>query len=231
MVVSLQIAELGPRRTLGALRRRPRPAQTPGLRYAETTITAPIGAGPLPVPSASRAALITAWDDEEALDRFCAEDRLAERFAAGWQVRLQPLRVSGAWPEMPGLPEQALPVADDEPVAVLTIGRLRLLRAMPFLRASARAESEAAGDPALLAATGLARPPHLVSTFSLWRSAAAMRDYAYRANGSHRAAVHSDSAHPFHHQSAFIRFRPYASGGSWGGADPLAAFTAIGAAR
>jgi hypothetical protein len=107
-------------------------------------------------------------------------------------------------------------------VAVLTIGHLRLGRAAPFLRSSAPAERGAVRNPAVLASTALARPPHLVSTFSLWRSAAAMRDYAHDSTGTHQAAVRADRAKPFHHESAFIRFRPYASQGSWDGRDPLA---------
>jgi hypothetical protein len=223
MIVSVHIADLGRLGTLAVLRRPPDPEATPGLRYAETTITATIGSSPLPVPRTRRAAMIAAWDDDRALDEFCRDHPLAERFADGWQVRLEPLRVSGAWPEMPGLPERELPVADEEPVAVLTLGRLRLTRVVPFLRTGAPAESEVAAEPELLAATGLARPPHLVSTFSLWRSAAAMRDYAYREHGAHRAAVRSDRARPFHHRSAFVRFRPYASSGTWDGRDPLGA--------
>jgi hypothetical protein len=136
---------------------------------------------------------------------------------------MQPLRVSGHWPEMPGLPSQPLPVDDEEPVIALTLGRLRLQRALPFLRSAAAAESDAVADGALLASTGLARPPRLVSTFSIWRSMAAMREYAYGKAGSHQAAVRSDRERPFHHASAFVRFRPYASRGSWDGRDPLAA--------
>jgi hypothetical protein len=62
-----------------------------------------------------------------------------------------------------------------------------------------------------------------VSTFSLWRSAAAMREYAYSPDGAHQAAVRADRAKPFHREAAFIRFRPYASQGNWSGRDPLAA--------
>lgn len=49
-----------------------------------------------------------------------------------------------------------------------------------------------------------------------------MRDYATRAGGGHSAAVRSDRERPFHHESAFVRFRPYASEGAWEGRDPLA---------
>jgi hypothetical protein len=78
----------------------------------------------------------------------------------------------------------------------------------------------------LLAATALARPPRLVATFSLWRTAASMRAYAYGETGeAHRDASRAHGARPFHHESAFVRFRPYAALGAWDGLDPLAAVT------
>jgi len=74
----------------------------------------------------------------------------------------------------------------------------------------------------MIASTGLARPPRLVSTFSIWRNVAAMRAYARgSSDGGHPRATKTDRANPFHHESAFIRFRPYASQGNWDGRDPL----------
>ena len=123
---------------------------------------------------------------------------------------------------MPELPERPLPVDDAEPVGILTLGRLRLLRTGAFRRAAGPAEAAARTNPALLAGTGLARPPRLVATFSLWRSAREMRRYAATAGSEHKAAIEADRARAFHHESAFVRFRPYASEGSWDGRDPLA---------
>jgi hypothetical protein len=135
---------------------------------------------------------------------------------------MTPLHVYGAWAGLPGLPAKEIAVAADEPVAVLTLGRLRRLR--PFLKASARAEGEAIADPAMLASTGLARPPRMVATFSIWRNVEGMREYARgRRDGAHPAATAAHRANSFHHESAFVRFRPYASQGSWDGRDPLAA--------
>ncbi len=222
MIVSVHLADVGLRAAPGVLRHRPRPSEVSGLLYAETTITAPLSKGLLPSPRPGRVGLIAAWEDDGALDEFSANNPLAERLAGGWHVRLEPLRVYGAWSGMPDLPTQERPVADEEPVAVLTLGQLRYRRAVPFLRASARAEGEAVADPVLVASTGLARPP-LFATFSLWRGAAGMRDYARRSGGAHLAATRAHAAKPFHRESAFIRFRPYASQGSWGGRDPLAA--------
>lgn len=227
MIVSVSIVQLQTSKGLGILARRPRPDSVRGLRHAETVFTAPINERLLPFPSLRTVGLIGAWESDEALDRFEASHPLARAFSQGWQVRLQPLRVSGEWTEVPDLLAAPKPVEDEEPVVVLTIGRTKPWRLLPFLRAAAAAEADAVAAPGLLASTGFARLPRLVSTFSVWRSAAEMREYAYGAGGNHRAAVAADRAHPFHFSAAFIRFRPYASRGSWSGHDPLAGNPAV----
>lgn len=223
MIASVHLAATGTRRGLRAyLRGAPDPAAVPGLTYAETVLTAPMGPAVLPKPTAAEVGLIASWDDDEHLDRFLADSALAGPFASGWHVRMRPVRVFGAWPKMPGLPKQATAVADEEPVVVLTLGRPRATKLHAFLPTSARAEAALGGARGLLASTGLAHPPRLVSTFSVWESAAAMRAYAEDAAGPHMAAVRADRETRFHHESAFIRFRPYFSTGTWRGRDPLA---------
>jgi hypothetical protein len=167
--------------------------------------------------------LIAAWDDDHALDEFLACHPVAEQLAHGWHVRLAPTRIFGAWSKLDGLVLDEVPMAGDKPAAVLTLGRLRLSQTLRFLKASAAAEGLALRDPALLASTALARPPSLVATFSLWQSTSAMRAYARGdVDTGHFAASRAHSVRPFHHESAFIRFRPYGSAGSWNGEDPLA---------
>jgi hypothetical protein len=225
VIVSVHIADVSPRAAAEVLLRPPRPSRVPGLTYAETTTTAALGEPLLPPRQLGRVGMIAAWESDGAFERFSASHPIARRLAGGWQVRLRPLRVFGAWAGMPGLPARALPVDDEEPVGVLTLGRLRLRRTAGFRRSAAPAESAAIEHDALLAGTGLARPPRLVATFSLWRGAAAMRRYATDAGGAHSAAIQADRARPFHHESAFVRFRPYASHGNWDGRDPLAGLT------
>jgi hypothetical protein len=224
----MQLADVGLLTPRG-LRRPPSPANTPGLRYAELMVRAPLGGGFLPRPSFGQAGLLTAWDDDDALDRFLADDPLAQRFAGGWSVRLLALHISGHWPPLADLAPDA---PDDDghdgtPVAVLTIGHLKLSQARRFLRANVTASNAAVAHPGLLAGTGLARPPHIVSTFSLWRSGREMRDYAHNASApAHLDAATAQHARPFHSASAFIRFHPYAARGQWDGREPLAELAA-----
>ncbi|MFE7540304.1 spheroidene monooxygenase [Streptomyces platensis] len=228
MIVSVHLADVGVRAVRSVLRERPRPGETPGLRYAETTLTGAIAAG-LPKVRPGRAALLSAWDDDAALDRFLAEAPLARRLAGGWHVRLRPLRFSGSWGAMPVEIEPG--VAHDEedgPVAVLTLGQLRLRRALPFLRANSRAAGRAADDPAMTASVALARPPRFVGTFSLWQSASAMQRYAYgSAQPEHKNVITDHQAKPFHHEAGFLRCRPYGAQGTLDGQEPVSA-TAMG---
>jgi hypothetical protein len=231
MIVSVHIAELGPRDAAAVLLRPPKPGTVPGLTYAETTTTAALGEPLLPPRRLGQVGMFAAWESDDALDRFCRHHPVAARLDSGWQVRLQPLRVFGSWAGMPELPKRALPVEDEEPVGILTLGRLRLLRTGAFRRAAGAAEAAALDDPALLAGTGLARLPRLVATFSLWRSSREMRSYAATAGSAHKSAIEADRARGFHHESAFVRFRPYASRGSWDGRDPLAGLVGATAAN
>jgi hypothetical protein len=110
----------------------------------------------------------------------------------------------------------------DGPATVLTLGRLRLSQAPRFLRTSAKAEARAIEAPGMLWGTALARPP-FVATCSLWESTRALSTYAFgRSEPAHPDAIAEDHAKPFHHQSAFIRFRPYGAHGGLDGTNPMA---------
>src|SRR3954470_15926054 len=98
--LSVHIADVGARAAPRILAARPRAAV---LRYAATTVAAPLGPQLLPRPQLGRVALIAAWDDDASLDAFVERDPLAERLSHGWHARLEPLRASGAWSALPDL--------------------------------------------------------------------------------------------------------------------------------
>ena len=136
-------------------------------------------------------------------------------------MRLEPLRMHGSWPGAdPSLPKSRT-VDYDGPAAVLTLGRTKFSQLPRFLRTSLKAEQATANAPGLLWATALARPP-FVSTCSLWENSDAIAEYAFNhADAGHPAAIAAGKAKPFHHEEAFIRFRPIASSGHLDGINPL----------
>ncbi len=221
MIASVHIADVGVRRAASVLRSAPRPASVSGLRHANVALAAPLTPRVLRKPDFGRVALVAFWDDDDALDRFLLDNPVATALSSGWRLRLQPLRAFGAWPGLPPDTPTGRTTEHQGVSAVLTLGRLRLGQSVRFLRTSAGAEARALGAPGLIWATGLGRPP-FVATCSLWESTRALASYAYgNSEPAHPAAIDADHAKPFHHASAFIRFRPYGSHGSLAGRNPL----------
>jgi hypothetical protein len=221
MLASVHIADVPVSTSLSLLRKPPKPEATKGLRSARVALAAPLRSSFFPAPSLKRAGLIAFWDDDESLDAFLADDPFAAALASGWHVRLEPLRAYGTWPGLDATVPGARKVDGAGPAAVLTLGRLRFTQAARFLRTSAKAEAAVLDAPGLIWATGLGRPP-FVATCSLWNDADAIAAYAYNDTAAaHPRAIVEDRGKPFHHEEAFIRFRPYASVGRLDGANPL----------
>src|SRR5688500_8773115 len=168
-VVSVHIADVGVGTALRVLARRPRPGSIDGLRQAEVGTAAPLSGSRRQPPQLGRVALIGFWDDDDAVEAFVRDHPLAERLRGGWHARLEPLRRHGSWPGLPDELTTSRHTDYDGPAVVLTLGRLRLRRAVAFLRASAGAEAAAVVAPGARWATALARPP-FVATCSLWES-------------------------------------------------------------
>jgi hypothetical protein len=224
MIASVHIADMGARSALMSTRKDPPAGSIAGLRSASVGLAAPLSGKVLPSVQFGRAALIAFWDDDAAIDRFLAGSRLAAKFASGWHLRLAPLRAYGTWPGLPGdIPSQRQ-IEHEGPVAVLTLGRPRASQLIRFLRTSMMAAASAVKSPGLIWGTGVARPLSFVATVSLWDSTRAASTFAYgHSDPGHPDAIATDQAKPFHHESAFIRFHPYAAHGSLGGKNPLAA--------
>lgn len=223
MIASVHVADVGIRSTLAITRKAPPPGSIGGLRHANVGLAAPLGGSALPSPQLGRAGLVAFWDDDQALDRFLANHPLAAKFASGWHVRLAPLRAFGTWPGLsPDIPDQRN-VDHEGPVAAVTLGRPRASQLLRFLRTSSKAENRVLVAPGLIWTTGLARPPSFVATCSLWESTRALSTYAYgNREPAHPDAIAAGEANPFHHEQAFIRFRPYGSHGRLDGKNALA---------
>ena len=214
MIATVNIADLGARRTLRSLRHRPTPADVPGLRRLETAVGVPLASNR--PPGVRRSVMIAFWDDEPAAAAFAEDHPLGQCYAdTGFRAVLRPLRAFGTWPGLPDEIPRSRNVAHDGPVLVTTLGRLRLSQAVRFFRASRPAERSAVAAAGFTWGTAAARPPFM-ATVSLWSSDEAAASYAYGGDpdAGHPGAITKQRQRDFHHESAFIRYVPLAITGS-----------------
>ncbi len=221
MMHSFHLALLPPSSTVRALRRRPRAA---GLRHAECLALMRLGSPAVSVERMQlrRLAMFAEWEDESALERFLAEDDLGRRLGDGWHVRLQYLRRYGEVAALAGLPVQAGRSDPDEPIVAVTLARLKLPELPRFLKWGRPVERLVAHHPGTTFATAAMRPPRTFSTFTIWRSVRAMTDMVHGRSAvpqpeRHAVAMAEQHRRDFHHESAFMRFRPLSEHGTWEG--------------
>lgn len=220
MIATIDVAEIGRRSLIRALRHRPRPGDVGGLRWLDIAPAVPLASNR--PPGLRRAVLFGMWDDEESARAFRETHPLASRFAGhGFHAVLAPLRAFGSWPGLPVEVPRNRVTHHDGPVLVTTLGRLRLSQTLRFLRASRPAERAALGADGFLWGTASARPP-FVATASVWSSDERAAAYAYAdPDAGHPRAITQQRRKDFHHESAFIRYAVISSTGTLPGAPPI----------
>ena len=137
-------------------------------------------------------------------------------------IGLQPLAAHGTWGGSNPLGDRHAPTLDIAPLAVLTRATVRVRRWPRFYRAAAATERLLTTAPGLIASIGVGeRPVGRQATFSLWASADAISEFAYRSD--HVDTVRRTRDERWYAEELFARFRPYRSAGTWDGSDPLRA--------
>jgi hypothetical protein len=128
--------------------------------------------------------------------------------------------VNGEWEGWRPSTDGVVPLAKDEPLAVLTYGRVRPRYVPAFMWNNRKAVRQVTEQPDLVARVGLGDGVRIASTFSLWRSQGAVVRYAY-GSGPHKPIQRRSLDTPWGSEYFFARFRPLASSGTWDGRDPL----------
>ena len=237
MSATLHIARFSPRdavRMVRAMRRkraeRERTSRLVAGRLFFTIELEPVTGGR---PTPTRWAFFSAWDEREARDGFFAEPRMLEPFfehaRESWSVSLDPVRlVNGEWRGWRPDTDEVEPLARDEPLAVITYGRLRTRYIPSFIWNNRKAVRQVHGNPGLIDRVGLGDGVNVASTFSLWRSQGDVVRYAY-GPGDHKPIQRRSLDAPWGTDYFFARFRPVASRGEWNGRDPLGDYAGTGA--
>lgn len=206
--------------------------KVPGLRFFQL-----LGSGAANgfgfLPNLDRYGFLGVWDTAEAAAAFFTAHPLwasyERRSRETWTAELAPLRSHGLWNGLNPFdyPTDTLGDAPEaEPVAVLTRASIRLRRAARFwgyVEPTSRALAEA---PGVRLAIGLGELPLVrQATFSIWESAAAMQQYAYR-DARHREVIQLTRREGWYGEELFARFRVLSSRGTVDGQAPLASAAA-----
>ena len=183
------------------------------------------------LPNLDRYGFLGVWDSAEAATAFFEAHALwadyQRRSCETWTAELAPLRSHGLWNGLNPFDYPTTTLGDapeaDGPVAVLTRASIRLRRAVRFwgfVEPTSRALAEA---PGVRLAIGLGELPLVrQATFSIWESAAAMQQYAYR-DARHREVIQLTRREGWYGEELFARFRVLSSRGTVDGQVPLAA--------
>lgn len=135
-------------------------------------------------------------------------------FIQSWKSRsvscdkylLDPLSSHGSWSQSEPF-ENSGKKADGGPVVAITRARLKWSQAFRFWRSIPPVVSELHQSPGLLFSIGIGEAPiGLQGTFSIWESAAALRDFAYKSQ-AHRGAISDTSKFNWYSEELFARFQ------------------------
>lgn len=215
--------------TLQALYRPPASDRVPGLIHAQC-LTRMTLAAPIFSPERMqlrRLTMFASWESESAIDDFLANNRLGQRFASGWHLRMSFLRRWGEVKALGELPENVGESDPEAPVAAFTLARMRLPQVPRFIRWGKPVEALVRDHPEATLSTAAMRLPNTVSTFSVWTSQSAMTDMVRGHSHVPQPSRHADAMKErnrkdFHFEFTTLRFKPISEHGAWDGRTALA---------
>lgn len=213
-VTSLTIFTFPPKERLWAFGQmglaRPLLRGVPGLRFRKLMGTGR-GIGCNPTPVWERYALLAVWSDERSARDFIETSRFIRRYDRHLlrrsSVLLATLGSHGRWNGAdPFLPAARMQLSDTGIVGVLTRAAIRPARLGSFWRKVGPVRSALREAPGLIASIEIGEVPMTrQATFSLWRSADAMKEFAY-GRPEHRSAIERTRREEWYSEELFARF-------------------------
>jgi heme-degrading monooxygenase HmoA len=197
--------------------------QVPGLRFQKLLGSGAGGFGAL--PNLRRYGFMAVWESAEAAEAFFGAHPLWQQYRRRtqeiWTARLAPIKSHGLWDGVNPFDYAVENGAPDGPLMVLTRASIRWQKTPRFWRYVAPTSATVAHAPGVRAAIGLGELPVVrQATVSVWESAQAMQEYAYRSE-KHREVIKLTRQENWYGEELFARFRVLSAEGSWDGRNPL----------
>lgn len=146
------------------------------------------------------------------------------RFAKeSYTISLTPVNGHGKWDG--GNPfhyQQSNSISDQQPIAVLTRATIRLNKLKAFWKNVPSVSQVISTTPGFIFSVGIGEIPWIKqATFSVWKTEADMKSFAYRKN-PHQDVVRKTHQEKWYSEEMFVRFRINYTCGSLRQVDPLA---------
>jgi hypothetical protein len=150
-------------------------------------------------------AILFVADDLEVIE--------GSKFISGWKKRsisfdrylLNPVSSHGKWSRREPFPISLEPRTGG-PIVAITRARLKWSQALRFWRSIPPVVADLHQSPGLIFSIGIGEAPiGLQGTLSIWKSEAALRDFAYK-NSPHRIAIEDTKKFNWYSEELFARF-------------------------
>jgi len=154
--------------------------------------------------NALRWGLVAQVHDIDSFDQSFVVKQWRKNSIDEFRAVLEPISSHGKWAGQ----EPFVPTVKDwgGPVAAITRARIKWHQNFRFWRAVPPVTVSLKSAPGLIAAIGIGEAPiGLQGTFSLWESAAAIREFAYKG-AAHQKAIADTSAYKWYSEELFARF-------------------------
>lgn len=181
-----------------------------------------------PLPDWTTYALLQVWENEAAAQHFFEHAPLIKSYdqhsTERWTIYLRTIMARGEWSQ-----QQPFAVSDKlQPeiplIGVITRATIKWRQLYNFWKYVPTSHRQLLANPGLIYTKGIGEVPALqMATFSLWRNAEALKEFAY-AQKEHRVAIEKTRQLNWYKEELFARFQPYRSEGSWHGVAPLQAY-------
>jgi hypothetical protein len=157
---------------------------------------------------------LTRWGMVVVIDKNRVADFDSSAIVTNWRKRstsefravLSPLSSHGLWAKANPFDFTAPLANPDAQIAAITRARIKWHQNFRFWGAVPPVVTDLHNSPGLITAIGIGEAPiGLQGTFSLWKSAAALRDFAYKGQ-AHQVAIKQTEAIGWYSEELFARF-------------------------
>jgi hypothetical protein len=152
--------------------------------------------------------IVAAIDENriEAFDSSPVIENWRRRSTSEMRAILSPISSHGLWSKQNPFDFTAALSSPDAQIAAITRARIKWHQNFRFWRAVPPVVIDLHNNPGLISAIGIGEAPiGLQGTFSIWSSAAALRDFAYKGK-AHQVAIEQTMQFNWYSEELFARF-------------------------